>query len=69
MTMRATVLEVRDGALLVRDHSTGQEVVCLSPCAACFRTGERICLHFSGAMTASLPPQITATCIQRLCCC
>ncbi|NCB62860.1 MAG: hypothetical protein EOM52_04480 [Clostridia bacterium] len=68
MTMRATILEVGSGVLLVCDHRTGQEVVCFSPCAACFRAGERICIHFSGVMTASLPPQITATCIRRLGC-
>ncbi|MDD3346986.1 hypothetical protein [Oscillibacter sp.] len=69
-TMCATVREVCPCHLLVCDHSTDQEVLVHTPEACCFSCGECVCIHFSGAMTMSIPPQITATCIHRVnrCC-
>ena len=58
--MLACVLERRCGALLVCDCSTGQKVLVCSDQASAFRPGDRVCIEYSGAMTRSLPPQITA---------
>ena len=68
-TMCATVCRVCPCHLLVCDHSTHQEVLVHTDSACCFRCGECVCIHFSGAMTASIPPQITAACIHRVRCC
>lgn len=67
-TLRATVCQICDRSLLVCDHCTGQRVLIHTDDACCYRVGERLCIHFNGAMTNSLPPQITATCIEPLRC-
>ena len=65
-TMHANVLRVERCQLLVCDCGTRQEVIVHTPAAQCFRLGDCVCIEFSGAMTMSIPPQITATCITRL---
>lgn len=65
-TMRAVVKQVQTCYLLVCDCMTGQEVLVHSPDACHFCVCDRVCIHYSGAMTLSLPPQITATCITKL---
>lgn len=69
-TMSATVRQVCPGNLLVCDHNTDQEVVVHTANACRFSRGDCVCIHFSGAMTMSIPPQITATSICRVnrCC-
>ena len=67
--MTATVLEARCGSLLVRDDATGMEVLVHTSNGFCFREGERVTIWYSGAMTRSIPPQITAICIARNCAC
>ena len=64
-TMVATVIRVEPGKLFVCDCETHQEVIVHTNLACCFFPGECVCIHFSGAMTLSLPPQITASCIPR----
>ena len=64
--MRARVSEVREGDLLVRDCRTGQEVLVHTDCAGDFCVGDCVCIHFSGIMTMSLPPQISADSIRCL---
>lgn len=66
MNMTATVLRVNPQSLLVRDESNGQEVLVLFRGANTFSSGDRIRITFNGQMTPSIPPQITATAIQRL---
>lgn len=66
MTMHATVLRVEESSLLVRDHNTSQEVVVHTQRARCFRTGDRVRIWYSGAMTMSIPPQITAIKIMKI---
>jgi len=66
MTMYATVISTSPGSLLVRDFETNMEVRVFYRQANRFRTGDRIRITFSGAMTHSIPPQITATSIQRI---
>lgn len=61
MTMQATVLEVHRDHLLVLDHSTMQKVRVNTPNACQFRMGDLVCIRYSGLMTMSLPPQISAS--------
>lgn len=68
-TMCATVLRVCRCALCVCDHATSQEVMVHTPQSCCFHVGQQICIEFSGAMTMSIPPQITADCIRPVRCC
>lgn len=58
--MTATVLEVRQDNLLVRDRRTSQKVLVHTPHARRFCPGNIVRILFSGAMTMSIPPQITA---------
>ena len=67
-TMYATVLQVCPQNLLVCDHSTDQEVLVHTANACRFSQGNCVCIHFSGIMAMSIPPQITATCIRRVGC-
>lgn len=66
MIMTATVLEVQNNRLLVRDSSNGQEVLVNTRCANRFSRGNFIRIRFNGITTLSIPPQITAISIQRL---
>ena len=68
MTMCATVVEVRDGSLLVCDRGAGQEVVVHTPCACRFCVGDFLRIQYNGVMTLSIPPQISADCIVRISC-
>lgn len=60
MIMIATVLEVRQDSLLVRDRRTSQKVIVHTPLARRFRPGNILRILYSRAMTMSIPPQITA---------
>ena len=64
-TMTARVLEVQCCSLLVCDCDTCQQVQVNTDDACCYRVGDCLCIHYNGAMTNSLPPQISATCIHR----
>ena len=61
MTMQATVRRVECNNLLVFDHVMSQTVVVHTPDACRFCVGAFVCIEYSGAMTMSIPPQITAT--------
>lgn len=67
-TMYCTVLEAREGWLLCCNHDSNQSVIVHTDLASCFCTGDRLCIEYSGAMTMSLPPQMSATRITRICC-
>lgn len=60
MIMCADVIEVNDDRLLVNDIRTQQEVVVNTPCTCRINVGDRIRIVYSGAMTNSLPPQISS---------
>jgi len=60
MTMRATVLNVQDDRLLVFDHAMSQNVIVFTPDARRFCVGNHVLIRYSGIMTMSIPPQITA---------
>lgn len=64
--MFAIVQEVRPDSLLVRDRRTRQDVLVHTPIARQFRPGDLVRILFSGAMTMSIPPQITAVRICRI---
>ena len=68
--MYAQVLEVSTDYLLVEDLYTNQTVQVNTSCACHFCPGDRVCVHYSGAMTMSLPPQISAItiCHTSSCC-
>lgn len=66
-TMIARVICAERCRLLVCDCSSHQRVLVRSDDACCFSRGDCVCIHYSGAMTMSIPPQITADCIHRHC--
>lgn len=70
VTMKARVTKVCPCYLMVCDVCTGQEVQVNSSCACCYCVGDCVCIHYNGAMTNSLPPQISAESICHLdsCC-
>ena len=65
--MHAKVLRVECCHLCICDCCACQEVIVHTPEARCFCPGDCICIEYSGAMTMSIPPQITATCITKHC--
>ena len=67
MLMVAVVRQVRPHNLLVQDLSTFQEVLVHTRSAQCFHPGDRVRIWYDGTMTQSLPPQITALNIRRIC--
>lgn len=66
MFMQASVLDVQWGRLLVLDLLTRQRVIVNTPDAQWFRPGDLVRIWYSGAMTKSIPPQITALSIAPL---
>jgi hypothetical protein len=66
-TIRARVLRVQCDCLLVCDCCACRRIVVHAENACCFCPGDLVCIQYSGAMTKSIPPQITATCITKLC--
>jgi len=64
--MQATVLSVENRRLLVFDRERRQTVVVHTQDARRFRPGNLVCIRFSGAMTNSIPPQISAIFISRI---
>ena len=73
VTMKARVLRVCCCELLVCDLCTSQEVLVHTDKACCFCVGQCVCIEYRGAMTMSIPPQISADCVKLLgnggCCC
>lgn len=65
MTMCAVILEIGNRQLLVRDSKTDQEIVVNTLCNCNFRVGDRIIIFYNGAMTMSIPPQISAIRIRK----
>lgn len=61
--MNATVIHVQCNHMLVCDHATSQEVFVHTNDACRFSVGDQVRIEFSGVMTMSIPPQISATCI------
>lgn len=66
MIMIATVIRVDRQSLLVRNEETGEEFLVFFRDADRFSVGDRVRITYNGQVTLSIPPQITATSIQRL---
>ncbi|MGI6269464.1 MAG: hypothetical protein ACOYKJ_02835 [Candidatus Howiella sp.] len=66
MHMIAVVQKVRAGSLLVRNTADLQEVVANTNDTRCFRVGDVVSILYSGAMTMSIPPQISVIRIRRI---
>ncbi len=64
----AKVLCVQCSSLLVCDCSSQQKVLVHTDQAHCFSCGDYVRIEYSGAMTMSIPPQISAIRISRTCC-
>lgn len=66
MTLTATVTQTGPRSLLVRDSATSDEILVLFNNAGRFSVGDNVRITFNGQMTRSIPPQITATSIERI---
>lgn len=66
MIMNATVISIDPRGLLVRDSETGEEVFVNFGNPGLFSPGEAIRITYTGTMTPSIPPQISATAIVRV---
>lgn len=66
MIMNATVIRVQPGNLLVNDLSGNQEVLVHYRNSNRFSVGDSVRITHPGRMTHSIPPQISATSIQRI---
>ena len=62
ITMLGTVLQAWGSQVLIRDNSNGEQVL------VNLYAGDQVRIEFDGAMTASIPPQISAMsiCVQRV---
>lgn len=61
VTMQGTVLQAWGTQVLIRDNSNGQEVlVNTSYSTRNLSAGDQVRIQYDGAMTASIPPQISA---------
>ena len=66
MIMLAVIISVQSDNLLVIDLFTRQQVQVNTRDASRFRAGDFIRIRYNGAMTASIPPQISAMRITRM---
>ena len=66
MVMTGMVLRVNARSMLVRDLNNGQQVLVNFGNARSFRVGDTVRIAYNGAMTFSVPPQITATSVTRM---
>ena len=66
MIMTATVLSTQRDNLLVFDFSNRQQVQVNTNGTFRFCPGDLVRIRYNGAMTMSIPPQISATSIVRI---
>ena len=66
MIMTATVLSVQRGSMLVFDFSNRQQVQVNTNNTFRFCPGDLVRIRYNGAMTMSIPPQISAISIVRI---
>lgn len=66
VTLNARVLRVCRCELLVCDQCGCQEVLVHTNDACRFQAGQCVSITYSGAMTMSIPPQITASCVRLM---
>ena len=65
VTLHACVTKVCPCYLMVCDRCNQQEIQVNTSDACCFSVGDCVCIQYNGAMTTSLPPQISADSICR----
>ena len=65
---RGTIRSVEDGQLLVRNWESCQDVAVFYDGACRFSSGQCVRVHYNGIMTLSLPPQVTADCVEQIAC-
>lgn len=65
----AKVIGVEYDKLFVFDYATNQAIIVHTKDAYQFLCGDCLWIEYSGAMTKSIPPQITAINIQKYCPC
>lgn len=69
VTMLATVVQAQGTQVLVTDNANGQEVLVNTRYSTCnLSQGDQVRIVYNGAMTASIPPQISADsiCVLRM---
>lgn len=66
MFMTATVIRIESRGLLVRNMANGQEVFVNFSNPGLFRPGDTVRIAYTGTMTFSIPPQISATSVVRV---
>ena len=69
ITMLGTVLQAWGSQVLIRDNSNGEQVlVNTNYSTSNLSAGDQVRIQYDGAMTASIPPQISAMsiCVQRV---
>lgn len=66
MFMTATVIRIDARGLLVRDMETGEEFFVNFSNASSFNPGDLVRITYTGTMTPSIPPQISATSVVLL---
>ena len=67
-SMCARILDIDDDRLLVMDMRTKQEVAVNTDCKCGLEVGDRVNIFYNGAMTMSIPPQISAIRIRKASC-
>lgn len=70
VTMLATVVRAWGTQVLVRDNSNNQEVLVNTRCSTSnLDAGDQVRIVYNGAMTTSIPPQISAQsiCVFTMC--
>lgn len=66
MFLIAAVERVGRDRLVVRDRRTGRRVVVIARNTRCFFPGDVVSILYSGVMTRSQPPRISAIAIRRI---
>ncbi len=66
VTLNARVLRVCRCELLVCDLCSCQEILVHTDDACRFQPGQCVTITYNGAMTMSIPPQISADCVRPL---
>ncbi|MCL2077879.1 MAG: YobA family protein [Oscillospiraceae bacterium] len=66
MIMNATIIDISPQVLTVRNQANHEEVIVRYRNTRRFVVGDRIRITYSGIMTMSFPPQITANNIQLI---
>ena len=64
-TFTAKVICIKENSLLVCDCRNDQEIIVHTNKACCFTCGDCVCVHYSGVMAMSNPPQVTAKYIEK----